>query len=113
MVCDHRLPPSVEDAASIFARQLRERFGDEVLLVRVFGSYARGEAHEESDVDLFVVLEQFDYKRWAEVVDLATAIGLPLDLLLSPTVFDRATWELWRSHERALVMDVEREGVPV
>jgi predicted nucleotidyltransferase len=110
---DRQLPPSVEGAAVAFAHQLRERFGDQVLLVRVFGSYARGEAHEDSDVDVFVVLEQFDRERWAEVIDIATDTGLPRDLLLSPTVFDRATWELWRSHERALVMDVEREGVPV
>jgi predicted nucleotidyltransferase len=113
-MADHgKLPPHVADAAMAFAQQLRERFGDEVLLVRVFGSYARGEAHADSDVDLFVVLEQFDYKRWAEVINLATDIGLPRDLLLSPTVFDRARWDLWRSHERALIADVEREGVAV
>jgi len=110
---DNRLPPNVERAVADFARELRRRFGDEVLVVSVFGSYARGEANEDSDVDLFVVLENSDWNRRAEVIDLATDIGMPRDLLLSPTVFDRATWELWRSHERALVLDVEREGVPV
>jgi len=110
---ENRLPPNVERAVADFARELRRRFGDEVLVVSVFGSYARGEANEDSDVDVFVVLENSDWNRRAEVIDLATDIGMPRDLLLSPTVFDRATWELWRSHERALVLDVEREGVPV
>ena len=109
----HRLPPNVEGAVADFARELRRRFGDDVLVVSVFGSYVRGEANEDSDVDIFVVLENLDWNRRAEVIDLATDIGMPRDLLLSPTTFDRATWDLWRSHERALVLDVEREGVPV
>lgn len=41
-----------------FAEELRRRFGDAVRDVRLFGSFARGEAHEDSDVDVAVVLER-------------------------------------------------------
>lgn len=96
-----------------FARALRRRYGDAVLQVRLFGSFARGGADETSDVDVAVVLESADWETRREVIDLATDTGLPHDLLLSPTVFDRETYEAWRRQERALVMDIEREGVPV
>jgi predicted nucleotidyltransferase len=105
------LPTHVTAAVSEYAAALRNRFGEELLMVRVFGSYARGEADEESDVDVAVVLDRVDWARQAEVIDLATDAGLPRELRLSPALFDRATWELWREQERALVVDIEREGI--
>ncbi len=107
-------PPAslVRTVAARFARELRERYGEAVHLVRLFGSFARGEAHEASDVDVAVVLEQADLDTRCRVIDLATDIGLlDHDVWLSPTVFDRETWEKWRAQERRIVMDIEREGV--
>jgi predicted nucleotidyltransferase len=39
------------------ARRLRDAYGDRFRQVVFFGSWVRGEAHEESDVDLLVVLD--------------------------------------------------------
>lgn len=97
--------------AARFADALRARYPGEVLDVRLFGSCARGEAHEDSDVDVAVVLERLDWRTRRDVIDLATDIGLEHDLRLSPTLFDRATFEHWRVQERPLVMDIERDGV--
>lgn len=101
----------MNQAVAELARELRRRYGEAVLEVRLFGSFARGEADEESDVDVAVVMESADWQTRREVIDLATDTGLPHDLRISPTIFDRETYETWRRHERALVKDVEREGV--
>lgn len=105
------LATAVAAAARAFAEALRRRFRGEVLEVRLFGSYARGDADEDSDVDLAVVLEHADWQRRREVIDLATDVGEERDLRLSPTVFDRDTWERWSSQSRGLVLDILREGV--
>lgn len=39
------------------ARRLADAYGDRLREVVLFGSWTRGEAHEESDVDLLVVLD--------------------------------------------------------
>lgn len=41
-------------------QKLKQAYGDRLSDVVLFGSWVRGEAHEESDVDLLVVLEQLD-----------------------------------------------------
>jgi uncharacterized protein len=40
------------------ARRLDAAYGDRLQEVVLFGSWVRGEAHEESDVDLLVVLDE-------------------------------------------------------
>ena len=105
--------PLARTAAARFAEELRKRYGQAVLDVRLFGSFARGEADEDSDVDVAVVLERVDWTTQRDVIDLATDIGLPLDLRISPSIFDRETYTLWRAQERPLVADIEREGIPL
>ena len=84
--------PAALRAATEYAAALRKRYGDAVLAVRLFGSYARGEATEDSDVDVAVVLSTMDARRHREVIDLATDIGLPLGLVVSPMAFDESTY---------------------
>lgn len=100
-------------AAKEYADALRRRYGSAVIEVRLFGSFARGEANEDSDVDVAVVLTELDSRTHRDVIDQATDTGMNYDLLLSPMAFDRATYEKWRRQERPLVMDIEREGFPL
>lgn len=100
-------------AAREFGRRLRARFGSRVVDLRLFGSTARGEAHEESDVDIAVVLDTVDWDTRAQAIDLATTVGLEMDLLLSPTVLDRETFDRWLRQERALARDIVDQGIPL
>ena len=104
---------AVLEAAAQYGQRLRSRFGEKVAEIRIFGSYSRGEAHEESDVDIAVVLDSIDWATRREVIDLATEVGLDRGLHLSPTLFDRETFDRWRRQERALVIDILSEGIPV
>ena len=100
-------------AAARFAAALRTRYGDALVNVRLFGSCARGEMREHSDVDVAVVLERVDGRTRRDVINLSADIGLAHCVLLSATVLDRETFERWRRQERALVLDIERDGLPL
>jgi predicted nucleotidyltransferase len=106
-------PPRVRRALAELAAALRQRWGDELVALRLFGSRARGQADAASDVDVAVVLERAGWAEKCAVIDLAADVGLAHDLLLSPTVFDRETYERWRRQARPLVSDIEREGIPL
>jgi predicted nucleotidyltransferase len=95
--------------------ELRDRvaliLGKELLDVRLFGSYARGQAHEDSDIDVFVLLRACGHPEWRQVMDVAGELWAETGLRLSPTIMDEPTHQVWLAQERALVMDVEREGI--
>ena len=46
-----RLPATVEETLQAFVTGLRQRFGQRLVSIRLFGSYARGLATADSDVD--------------------------------------------------------------
>lgn len=111
---DLTMPPGlVAETVRELKRRLEKEFGADLLDVRLFGSYARGEANEDSDVDVFVLLRTADWHERKLVLDVAGDLFAETDLLVSPTVFDLARWEEWRRQERLLVMDIERDGIRI
>jgi len=107
------LPPGLRDALAAYRSRLEKRFGDALIELRLFGSYATGRADEESDVDVFVVLREAGGRDRRDAIDLATDLMLETDFPISPTVMDEATREVHRRQERPLVMDVERQGIAI
>ncbi len=73
-----KLPHSLDHIRQVLA----EYFADKpVRRVQVFGSYARGEATEESDLDLLIELIHptgWEYFRYAD--DLQEKLGIKVDL---------------------------------
>jgi predicted nucleotidyltransferase len=51
-------PKEGRQIAEEAARRLRAAYGDRLQDVVLFGSWVRGQAHEESDIDLLVVLDE-------------------------------------------------------
>ena len=55
-----------QETARSVAAELRELYGDRLRRVLLFGSWARGDAHPESDVDVLVVLDRVE-SAWKEL----------------------------------------------
>ncbi len=107
------LPPDVLAALTRFRSALDERFGERVREVRLFGSHARGDANEDSDVDVFVTIEGLTGAERSDVLTLAYYADLAgeEDVLLSPLAYSTEQAAELRRRERRLLMDIDREGV--
>jgi predicted nucleotidyltransferase len=71
-----------------FARRIAERFQPEKIIL--FGSYAYGKPHEESDVDLLVVM------RTRNAIDQSIRISLAFEQLFSLDLIVRTPWQIER-----------------
>ncbi|MBI3925640.1 MAG: nucleotidyltransferase domain-containing protein [Armatimonadetes bacterium] len=109
------LSPLERRAAEDFAARVRRDLGDCVLDIRVFGSRARGEAREDSDLDIWVLLEEADGSIRRTVSDLATDLLLEEDLplVISPRVMSRDQHTQLVALERLLPAEIERDGIPL
>src|SRR5262249_36497692 len=90
---DHERPTSagkpdklaeLEPALAKLITRLQERFAEELLAVALYGSYARGEAGADSDVDLMVVVRHLPvewtdiFAREASLVRVGQDLGIRL-----------------------------------
>jgi uncharacterized protein len=98
--------------ASRFRGLLTERFGDRVEDVRLFGSRARGEAHEESDLDVLVLIHGLTRPEKTEVLELAAELGIESGIAVSALAMATVEFERLRSLEARIALDIDREGVP-
>lgn len=82
--------PKLKEILECIKNELRLRYGKRLAEVRLFGSQARGDANEDSDIDLLVVLrdKEVHISREQDLFftfkyDLETEYGVLIQMLFS------------------------------
>lgn len=103
------------EAVARYAQRLAEVLGGRLARAILFGSRARGEGHEESDLDVAVVVSGAEAHVFRQVSDLAAELNLEYDyqVRLSPLVLSEETLEQLRRRERAIARAILEEGIPL
>jgi predicted nucleotidyltransferase len=107
--------PEVAAALDSFGVSLRSRFGERLQELTLFGSRARGDAREDSDVDVLVVIDQLSERERGEVFDLAWSAGMSGDeyVVVAPIPYSTAQARELRSREKRLMREIADHGVPL
>jgi len=103
------------ELARRFKRDLEARLPGRVLDVRVFGSIARGEGTEDSDLDILVLVEDLDLNTRRTIFDIAFDIDFATGFVLplAPLPMTRERYEHLRRRELLIALEIERDGVRV
>jgi predicted nucleotidyltransferase len=114
------LPGAVEAALDDFRRKLLELFPGEISQLILYGSYARGEAVSDSDVDVLVVvkwpqeqlpdgtyLAWLGDPGWEQIIDLTVDVLLERGVHISPLVMSEARVA---AGEESVLRAIQREG---
>ncbi len=106
-----QLKPQERAALGEFLGRLRMRFGEHVRRVILFGSRARGEGDEESDVDVLVVLDDGDWRFHDEVALESYEPSLEHNVLIFPITMTVDDFDWHRSHRAPLYRNLEKDGI--
>jgi predicted nucleotidyltransferase len=107
------VPPATSGAVVEFSARVRACFGSRLRHLVLFGSQARGEATEDSDVDLLVVIDNATSVDGRALDEIVGDILTRREVLLSPLLLGAARFDELRARERRLVAEIDREGIPV
>lgn len=90
---------------------LVEIYGDKLKAVYLYGSYARGDYREGSDIDVMILLK--DYKSYWEEIErtgeLISTVSLDYNAHVSRILM---TEEKWKRSDTPLLKNIHRDGQP-
>lgn len=101
----------IEHILKEFREKAEELYGKRLKNIVLYGSYARGQATQDSDIDLAIILEGDVAvgKEIDRVIDVITDINLSYDVLLSVYPVSE---ENYHSLNSPLLLNLRREGIP-
>jgi uncharacterized protein len=100
-------------AITSFLHRLDACLGDDLCQLWLFGSKARGDFHEDSDLDLLIVLHGLEPKRRGIIRRLAARVSLDYDTLINTHLYEADRWEAMMAQRDTLWREVQRDGVPL
>lgn len=92
---------------------LQSKFGARVQELTLFGSRARGDAREDSDVDVLVVIDELSEPERGDVFGLAWSAGMEGDeyVVLAPIPYSTAQARELRHRKKRLMREIAEHGV--
>ena len=115
---DERLPshltPNERAALGTLVDRLHQRYGEDLLRVVLFGSKARGDFDEESDLDLLIVVRMPDdnyWRHWNEIVTTTYDLELTYSVVFSFIIKDEPEYALMRQWNLLLNRNIEQDGI--
>ena len=100
----------VKELLEEFKKEIEKLYGDRLKEIILYGSYARGDFTEESDIDLLIVLKGkvVPGREIDRMIDIITEINLKYGGLISVYPVSE---EDYKKINSPLLINVRREGV--
>lgn len=111
MCSQNELNVLLKEIAAIY----RKVFGDDIVKIVLYGSYARGTFDAESDIDIAAIVkgEREELQRkLREVWIMSSNLELEYETILSPTVIPYEEFEKYRN-DIPYYRNIEEEGIDI
>jgi len=97
------------------ARELKKRLSGQTDLIdfKVYGSRARGDADESSDMDVFVEVATLSPEIKEKIYELSWELGFLNGLVISPLIVSQHEIEKTALRSSSIIKNIVREGVAV
>lgn len=105
----------LENILSDVAATAKSVFGNNLQSVILYGSYARGDYSEDSDIDIMIIADVnredlFKYKK--PIIQVTSRLGLENDVVVTATLKDKKTFEQYKN-ALPFYQSVLKEGVRI
>ncbi len=101
------------EALEQFIRQVKEKHGDKIEKIILFGSLARGEATEESDIDILVITSGNRFEMQMNLSEIAVDILLDTGEYISAKAVSTEEYSFMEKIKTGFYQNIAKEGVVV
>ena len=92
------MPENIRVIVYRFSEDVKRILGDKLTKIIVYGSYARGDYREDSDVDIMILTKLSEEEIRAiknDIYDLAFEVEMSTGIELSPIIKNEEQYEYW------------------
>ncbi len=92
------MPENIRVIVYQFSEDVKRILGDKLTKIIVYGSYARGDYREDSDVDIMILTKLSEEEIRAvknDIYDLAFEVEMSTGIELSPIIKNEEQYEYW------------------
>jgi len=101
----------IEQTLHRFKKEIRKVCGEKLIDLILFGSYARGDYSEDSDIDiLFLVKEELSRSEKDKIAELLAHFSLEYGVLISCIDYP---YKLFEEYNTPFLLNVKEEGVKI
>lgn len=108
-----KLNETEEKAVKEFRDQLKFLGRSNIKQILLFGSKARGDYNNASDIDIFILVSKSNLDLRKDVASLTTKILLKHGFLLSPKIIEESHFSFLKELGTAFARNIEREGIAI
>ncbi len=103
----------MEKVLDEFVKRIKKEYGDKIEKIILFGSYARGEAKEGSDIDVLIITKDEDFRIRKKITGIAFDLLLETMKYISPKVISRMDYEKLINIQTSFIKNILAGGVPI
>jgi len=98
-------------------KNIAQKFKNKICLVipiiefKIFGSRARGEASDDSDLDIYIEVEDITPKQRHKIREIAFDVGFEMDRLISTFVVTKEQLEKGAIGANPIIFRIDEEGI--
>lgn len=102
-----------EQALEDYIEKIKVRSEKKIQKIYLYGSYARGEETEESDIDILIIWKEKLSKGREIASEIATDILVKHDVLISPKVISSQKFEEMKEEGNQFILNILKEGTEI
>ena len=107
------LNKKIIETVNAYIAFLKENYSENIIKIIMFGSAARRKRTRESDVDLLIITANKRQSVKDEISMSAFDIMLKNNIVLSPIVMDKDTYEWYKKYRDPFYNNIMRDGVDI
>ena len=96
-----------------FVKEAKRKLGDEIESIILFGSYARGEASKESDIDILVIVKKNGFEIQKKLSEISAKILLESSIYISAKAITKEEYELMKKINSGFYQNIVKEGAVI
>lgn len=102
---------NMENQLTDLKESLKLLLGDSLIKMVLFGSRARGDYDEDSDIDIAIIVRSLSKELKNEIFNQVAEIELKYLKSISSIIFSETEFNRLKERERRVALDIESEGI--